>query len=116
MNQMNFTKTVNKKTVNYKTWSFRFLIYLILLNALVAYIIVTSTTLLIESEGFEKPKNNSELYFHILTILTNILLILGIILTIISILKKEQKDYKYIFSIIGYSIFLILAIITIIWT
>ena len=97
-------------TTNYRTWSFRFLIYLILLNILFAYMI-SSTTLVIEIEGFERQKDNSELVLFITIILANIFLISGTILTALSIIKKEKKDYKYITSIIGYSFFLIIAIL-----
>ncbi|WP_417861412.1 hypothetical protein [Winogradskyella sediminis] len=111
---MESTQTITNKSTNYRTWSFRFLIYLFLLNLLVAYIIATSTTLMIESEGYEKPANNSDLILSIIVVLTNIFLISGIILTVLSIIKKEKKDYKYIVSIIGYSIFLIITILSLI--
>jgi heme/copper-type cytochrome/quinol oxidase subunit 3 len=109
---MELTKVSNNKTTNFRNWSFRFLIYLFLLNVLVAYIIATTTTLTIELEGYEKPTNNSDIILSILVILTNILLISGIILTALSVVKKEKKDYKYIISIIGYSIFLIIGILS----
>lgn len=109
---MESTQTILNKTTNYRTWSFRFLIYLISLNFLIAYIITTSTILKLEDS--EKTTNNSDLILSIIVILTNIFLISGVMLTALSIVKKEKKDYKYIISIIGYSIFLIIAILSII--
>ena len=102
----------NKKTTNFRNWAFRFLIYLFLLNVLVAYLIGTNTRLTIELEGYEKPTNNTDIILSILVILTNILLVSGIILTALSVLKKEKKDYKYVISIISYSIFLIIGILS----
>jgi heme/copper-type cytochrome/quinol oxidase subunit 3 len=109
---MEATPVSNKKTTNFRNWAFRFLIYLFLLNVLVAYLIGTNTTLTIELEGYEKPTNNTDIILSILVILTNILLVSGIILTALSVLKKEKKDYKYVISIISYSIFLIIGILS----
>ncbi|GER59128.1 hypothetical protein ULMA_12360 [Patiriisocius marinus] len=100
------------KITNYRTWSFRFLIYLILLIILVAYIVANSAYLIVESEieGYEKytdTNNYDSILLLILQILTSILLISGIIFTILSIRKNENKDYKYFTSIIGYSIFIL---------
>ncbi|MEW7292856.1 hypothetical protein [Aquimarina sp. 2304DJ70-9] len=111
---MESAETITKKNTNYRTWSFRFLIYFILLNILVAYIVGTSTTLSIELEGYEKPQENSDILLSVLIILTNLLVISGTALTALSILKKEKKDYKYIISIVGFSIFLIVAVLSII--
>ncbi|AIM60343.1 hypothetical protein IX49_07320 [Cellulophaga lytica] len=49
----------------------------------------------------------------ILSIVGSLILIIGIVLTILSIKNREQKNYQYYFSIIGYPIFLILTLFSI---
>ena len=103
-----------KKETNYRKWSFKFLVYIILLNLLIAFMIVKAvnqTTLKIQLEGYETPQNNQDINLMILTILTNLFFFAGIVLTILSFKNKEEKDYKYKFSIYGYPIFIILTIL-----
>ncbi len=76
--------------------------------------IANTSTLLIEAEGIEKPTDYNSIIMVILMGLTNILLISRIALTVLCVIKKEKKDYKYIISIIGYSIFILLAVISLI--
>jgi hypothetical protein len=103
-----------KKETNYRKWSFKFLIYIILLNFLVAFMVykvMMETTLIIQLEGYEKPENYNLIYIQILNILISLLFIAGLVLTILSIKNREVKDYKYKTSIYGYSIFIILTIL-----
>ena len=100
---------------NYKKWSFKFIIYIIILNFLIAFMVVNTTTFKIQSEGYETPNDNSDLNLLVLTILTNLLFIAGIILTILSIKNKEERNYQYKFSIWGYPIFIVLTIISILF-
>jgi hypothetical protein len=102
-----------KKNTNYRKWSFKFLIYVIILNFLIAYMIVNSvnqTDLVIQLEANEATTNYPGIYLHILTILTNLLFITGIVLTILTFKNKEKRDYKYKVSIYGYPIFIIISI------
>ena len=46
----------------------------------------------------------------ILSIVGNLILIAGIVLTILSVKNKEQKNYQYYFSVIGYPLILILTL------
>jgi hypothetical protein len=103
-----------KENTNYKKWSFKFLIYIILLNILIAFMVanlVNQTGLVIQLEGYEEPKNYTGMYVLILNIVINLLFIAGVILTILSLKNKEEKDYKYKFSIYGYPIFILLSVI-----
>ena len=103
---------------NYKKWSFKFLIYIILLNFLITFIVaksMTETTLKIQLEGYETPNDKTSLYLMILTILINLLLISGAVLTILSVKNKEEKNYQYKFSIWGYPIFIALSLISMIF-
>lgn len=104
-----------KKETNYRKWSFKFLIYAIILNGLIAFIIVRSlneTTLKIQLPGFEVSKNNTDTYLIFLTILTNLIFVAGLVLTILCFKNKEVKDYKYKISMYGYPIFIMLSILT----
>jgi len=100
---------------NYKKWSFKFLIYIILLNFLIAFIVANTTTFKVQIEGYETANDNSDLNLLVLTILTNLLFIAGIVLTMLSIKNKEVKNYQYKFSIWGYPIFIILTLISVLF-
>lgn len=85
-----------KKRWNYKNWSFRLLIYLIFFNLAIAYIVLNYV------EGLHDPHIFSR-NIIILSIITNLMLVAGVVLTILSIKSKEEKNYKYYISIIGFS-------------
>lgn len=90
----------------YKKWSFRLLIYLIIINVLVAYLVMNFAVGFHDVGRFEQN-------IGILSLVANLILIVGILFTILSIKNKEQKNYQYYFSIIGYPIFLILTLVSI---
>jgi len=92
----------SKNETNYRKWSFKFLIYLIIINIAVFYIVVNFTN---DSEKF-----NSNL--NIISIIGNLILLIGIILLGLSIIKKEKKNYQFYISIFGYSFFLIRTILS----
>jgi hypothetical protein len=88
------------KTTNYKRWSFRFLVYIILLQLTIFYKIYTF------EPGIHDPSGHS-FKISIASGLVIVLLFPGIIFTILTIVNKERKNYKYFFSIIGFPILLI---------
>ena len=104
---------IEKKT-NYKKWSFKFLIYIILLNFLMAYMVsnaMREVSLVIIPEGYEKPNDYTQIYIMIVSLLATIFMIAGIVLTILSVKNKEEKNYQYRISVWGYPIFIILSLI-----
>ncbi len=101
MSDFNEFETVPKKT-NYKEWAFKFFVYMFLLNVLVFYMAY---------KGSYQP-----LAIVACSLLATLLLFAGIILTIISIKNKEEKNYQYHVSLWGYSIFILLTIFSIIYS
>ncbi|GAB4161553.1 MAG: hypothetical protein Tsb0033_19220 [Winogradskyella sp.] len=89
----------------YKKWSFRLLIYLIIINALVAYLVMNFAIGFHDIERFEQN-------IGILSLVANLILIVGIVFTILSIKNKEGKNYQFYFSVIGYPIFLVLTLLS----
>jgi len=94
------------KETKYKNWSFRLLIYLIIINGAVAYLVINFVN------GFH-DFGRLERNIGILSIIANLLLILGIVFTILSIKNKEHKNYQYYFSIIGYPLFIVMTLLSI---
>ena len=93
--------------INFRDLALVNLVIIIIINLLIAYLLTRVQIVLIN-----KPVNDgSQLVF--LTITATILLILGIIFTVISIVRKERKDFKYKFCIWGYPIFILLTLISI---
>lgn len=89
---------IGPKKTNHKKWAYKIFIYVLLLNILVAYMVVRSTY--------------EPLAILTCSLLATLLLIFGIALTIMSIKNKEERNYQYHVSIWGYSIFIILTIIS----
>ena len=93
-----------KKETNYRSWSFRLLVYVLLLNAVTMYLTIKFTPLVHDSERFY-------IRMLLLSVLALILFITGVILTVLSVNNKEDKDYKYKISIYGYPIFFIVSVL-----
>ncbi|MFD1015505.1 hypothetical protein [Winogradskyella rapida] len=89
----------------YKKWSFRLLIYLIVINVLVAYLVMNFAVGFHDVGRFEQN-------IGILSIVANLILIVGIVFTVLSIKNKEGKNYQFYFSVIGYPIFLVLTLLS----
>jgi len=96
---------MEKKVTNYKKWSFKFLIYVVLLNVLIAYLTVTTPI------GLGDNGEMLSVRVSILSLLILGLLVSGIVLTIMSVKNKEEKNYQYKVSIYGYPIFILINLI-----
>ena len=94
-----FEKQLKPKT-NYKKWAFKLLIYTVLLNVLVGFMVY---------KGSHRP-----LTIVLFSWIANLLLLAGTVITILSIQGKEAKNYQYYASMIGYPILIILTIISIV--
>ena len=70
------------KETKYKKWAFRLLIYLIIINLLVTYLVMNFAV------GFHDP-GRFEQNIGILSLVANLILIVGIVFTILSIKNKE---------------------------
>ncbi|AFL82046.1 hypothetical protein Aeqsu_2591 [Aequorivita sublithincola DSM 14238] len=88
---------------SYKKWAFRILIFVVLLNILVFYLITDFT-------GNMSDEGPSITLLTILGFVVNLFFIGGIVLTILSIVKKEEKDYEFILSVAGYSLLILIPI------
>lgn len=84
----------------YKKWAFKFFIYTIVLNIIVAYLVIQSNIF-----------NDYSTQLLICIVLSNIVLILGIIFGVISYKKKEGNDIKKKFGLFGNLAILLLSIV-----
>ncbi len=87
----------NEKQTNFRKWSFRLFVDLIFVNGLIFYHVTTSSF----------PQL---LVIQIFSILSLIFLIGGCVFLMLSIIKKEQKNYQYWVSVVGFPLYLILLI------
>ncbi len=90
-------------STNYRKWTFRFFIYLILLFALAFYLI--SNTIVATESIFNSKK------ILILAWFFKIFLCIGIFFMIMMIRNKETRDYKFWTSLIGISLFFIASVV-----
>lgn len=95
---------LNEKPTNYKRWAFKLLMYLVVLNVAVAYLVVNF------AEGWHDSVRFNQNMF-IFSIIGTVIHFAGVIFTILSIVKKEEKNYQYYISIIGYIFFTVSSII-----
>lgn len=98
---------MEKKITNYKKWSFQFFIYILLLNFLVTYLIVTTPTIV----GLTNHREMLMIRVNVLSIIILGLLVSGIVLTAMSFKNKEDKNYQYKISIYGYPIYILISLI-----
>lgn len=96
---------MKKKNTNYKRWSFKFLIYIVLLNLLITYLVARTPIGLGNNEQMLEGK------LIILSFINIALLISGIVLTILSFKNKEEKNYQYNVSVYGYPILILINLI-----
>ena len=87
----------DERRTNFKKWSFRFFIDLIFVNGLIFYHVTISSS----------PQL---LVIEIFSILSLIFLIAGCVFLILSIINKEQKNYQYWVSVVGFPLYLVLSI------
>lgn len=92
-----------EKTTNYRKWSFRFLIYLVLLSCLGFYIM---PSMIVASETVIFSKR-----ILIFGWVLKIFLCFGIFFMILMIRNNETRDYKYWISLIGISLFFLTSIV-----
>jgi F0F1-type ATP synthase membrane subunit a len=86
------------KSTNYKKWAYKVFIYMFLMNILVAFMII---------------RGNYHPYAIVASSwLATLLLLIGILLTIVSVKNNEEKNYEYHISVWGYPIFFVLTIIS----
>lgn len=90
--------------INFKKWAFRFTIWILILNIIIAYLVINYV-------HFPGVENNTELRLSLFNMLSTILLILGVTFIISSTIKKEKKNYQYWGAIIGIFLFGLLPFI-----
>lgn len=90
---------INKESqTNFKKWSFRLFIDLLFSQALIFYHVVTSAF----------PQG---LVILIFSILSWLFFLGGSVFLILSIVKKEQKNYQYWIAVLGFPLYLIFTVI-----
>lgn len=100
-NFQEFEEKTGPKT-NYKKWAFKFLIYTVIINVFVFFMVYRG--------------NHRPLSIIVFSWIANLILLAGTIFTILSVQNKEPRNYQYYASIIGYSILIILTIMSILGT
>jgi hypothetical protein len=90
----------------YQNWSFRLLIYTITLTIVITIILLNTIEPLGTKTDFTVERN-----LLILGITSTLTFCAGIICLIISFLKKEDKNYKFYVSLVGFTFFMLFSII-----
>jgi len=96
--------TPDNKRAPFKKWAFKFLIYIVLLNVILVF-------KLWNHSGYGSS-DRIVFLFNTVGLIIDVLSLVGIVLILISIVKKENQDYKYWLNVLGYS-FIIISLILI---
>jgi cytochrome bd-type quinol oxidase subunit 2 len=96
-------KRQQKTTTNYKKWAFLFFINYIIVQIIVAYKISTTIILFEGSEALEKT-------LIIMNFFGLLFLVIGSILTILSLLHEEERNYQYKTAIFGFGFCILLTV------
>ncbi|WP_299249596.1 hypothetical protein [uncultured Aquimarina sp.] len=99
----------NQKKTNYKKWSFLFLVLLIIIDISTYYYVYLDAA----SGGLSSVDRFIQ-NLNIIGMVSNLFLLIGIILFILSLIYKEKKNYQYYISIIGYPIVIVQTILVLI--
>ncbi|NQX99986.1 MAG: hypothetical protein HRT70_02430 [Flavobacteriaceae bacterium] len=70
-----------------------------------ASIYITSTTSLIDPINYTLNRNG--IYVIILSVLFMLFFLVGVLLTILSISRREEKNYQFYVNIFGYPLYLV---------
>ena len=97
---------MSTKPTNYRKWAFRLFIYLILTQIAIAFKAATYV-----DDSFITGVNSYDYAFAILAGLSSLFLLGGVVFTVLALIYKETKDYKYWISVCGYPIFIIASVI-----
>ena len=92
---------MNKSESTLKHWSFVFFITAVCLNIIISILVVKTTLFL----SFGLP-------IAIFSLMTFGFSVIGIVVGAISIIKKENNDYKQLFGVLGNAALLIIGIIS----
>ncbi|WP_066627897.1 hypothetical protein [Labilibacter marinus] len=93
------------KTTPYKKWAFILLISQVVLQVVIASMIINYATAFDNAEDFNFK-------IRTVSVIAEIDLWAGIILTILSVVKKENRNYQYYFSLIGYPLILLFNLLS----
>lgn len=95
---LNEIKVDNKRTTNFRKWSFRLFVDLVFVNGLIFYHLATS--------AFPQP-----FVILIFSVLSLVFFIGGSVLLVLSIKNNEQKNYQYWISAVGFPLYLVLSVV-----
>lgn len=90
--------------INFKKWAFHSTIGNVIINIMTFYVTLNH----VDFPGVENNMSLTLFYFGMLSI---ILLLFSIIFSVLSIVKKEKRNYQFWISIIGILLFGILPLI-----
>jgi uncharacterized protein YpmS len=91
----------------FKNWAFRLFIYHVILNIYIAILFLNRAPAL--GVRIYSSYERSITVFEIMAAIT---FLLGIIFSIVSVFKKEERDYKFYISSFGFGLLIVLAIIS----
>lgn len=84
--------------INFKSWAFRFIVWVIIINGIVAYLTATYVNFLMAGDS-------TILVISRLGLVATLLLVLTLLFIILSIVKKEKRNYQFWVAAIGVLIF-----------
>lgn len=94
--------------MNCINWAFRLLIYQLILVIAMIYLIINFQV------GFDNEDQFIQRIF-ILQLISVLFTVVGSILVVLSMTKKEHKNYKFYISMVGYAIILLYSLVSLLF-
>lgn len=91
-----------KKKTNYKKWAFLLFILLVIVNLMTAYLMMGNPE---EIEDI----NSLKIKLGYLIIASSLSLLIGIILTFMSFMNQEKRNYQFYIPAIGFPLFIFIT-------
>jgi hypothetical protein len=80
--------------INFKKWAFHFMIWIMIINGIVFYLTITHVNL------FNMQDNTGEVILR-LGLVATLLLVLSLLFIILSLVKKEKRNYQFWIAVFG---------------
>ncbi len=78
----------------FKNWAFRFMIWIIIINMIVFYLTINY----VNFPGVENNTDSTLLYLEVISI---VLMFLALAFIIMSMIRKEKRNYQFWIAIVG---------------
>ena len=98
----------------FKNWSLRFLVYKVIVELFLGIIYFNQPVVLNLSKTASVSVQSQPLSVLVFQFLSGLFFVLGLLFLILSLIKKEAKDWKWYIALLGWGFMLLIALLSLI--